>query len=215
MHIIFLGPPGSGKGTQAKMIVEKYHIPHISTGDMLRAAVKAGTPAGKQADNYMKAGKLVPDEVTIGVLKERLQQSDCKAGYLLDGFPRNLAQAKVLDQIAKELGHPVQAVINLVVDEKELLPRIEGRRMCRKCGASYHILYNRPKKEGVCDRCGGELYQRDDDNASSVQTRMQAYHTQTAPLIDYYSRKGICKDIDAMGDIHDIFDRIDAVLGAL
>ncbi len=215
MHLILLGPPGSGKGTQSSLIVEKYHIPHISTGDMLRAAVKEGTSAGQQAASYMQQGLLVPDEVTIGVLQERLRKKDCAKGYLLDGFPRNLAQAKVLDQIAQELGHPIQLVLNLVVDETEILPRIEGRRMCRKCGASFHLTNHPPKVAGVCDVCGGELYQRDDDNAASVATRMQAYHTQTAPLIDYYSKQGICKDIGAMGDINDIFSSIVEVLEAL
>ncbi len=215
MHMIILGAPGAGKGTQAKLIIEKYHIPHISTGDMFREAVSAGTNAGKKAESYMKQGLLVPDEVTIEVVKERLLKKDCEKGFLLDGFPRNLAQAKALAEITNQIGHPLEVALNLSVDEKELLPRIVGRRMCRKCGASFHVTTNPPKKEGVCDLCGGELYQRDDDNEASVKTRMATYHAQTAPLIDYYTKKGILKEVVSMGEIKDIFANIEKVLEAL
>jgi len=215
MHIIFLGPPGSGKGTQSDLIVEKYHIPHISTGDMFRAAVNEGTSAGKEAQKYMKAGHLVPDAVTIAIVKERLSKDDCKKGCLLDGFPRTIAQAKALDEICQELGHPIQLVLNLVVDEKALLPRIEGRRLCKVCGATYHLTNNPSKVAGVCDKCGGELYQRNDDNAKSVHTRMQAYYSQSAPLIDYYSCRGICRNIDALRNIEEVFKDIDKILRKL
>lgn len=208
MRIILLGAPGSGKGTQAKKIARKYRVPHVSTGDILRAAVQEKTPAGLKAAAYMAAGELVPDEVTIKVLQDRLAKPDCRDGYLLDGFPRNLAQARILDATTK----PIEIVLNLVVDENVLLPRIEGRRMCRKCGASYHVSYFPPQQDGICDLCGGELYQRDDDNAASVKKRMAAYHAQTVPLVAYYREKGVCRDVDATGGIDETFAKISSLL---
>jgi len=214
MNIIMLGPPGAGKGTQAKMMVEKFGIPQISTGDMLRAAVKEGTELGRRAKEYMDRGELVPDEVVIGIVKERLAQPDCNKGFILDGFPRTIPQAEALDKVLGELGKKIEYVINIVVPQKDLLTRLTGRRTCRKCGAMYHVLFNPPKKEGVCDKCGGELYQRDDDKEDTIIQRLKVYEDQTAPLIEYYRGKGVLYDVDGTGPIQGIFQQILKILGA-
>ncbi len=215
MNLILLGPPGSGKGTQAKFIVEKYGIPQISTGDMLREAVAKGTELGKKAKEYMDAGKLVPDEVVIGIVRERLKQSDCDKGFILDGFPRTIAQAEALDRILDELGKRIDAVINIQVPEEEVVKRIVNRRSCMKCGAVYHLIYKPPKEEGKCDKCGGELYQRDDDREDTVRARYKVYREQTEPLVDYYQKKGLVHDINGTKSIDDVFKDIDEVLAKI
>ncbi|OLN32395.1 adenylate kinase [Desulfosporosinus metallidurans] len=196
MKIILMGGPGAGKGTQAVGLVEKYNIPHISTGDMFRAAIKDGTALGLKAKSYMDAGGLVPDEVTIGIVAERLAQPDCAKGFLLDGFPRTLAQGNALGDILDRLGMKLDGVINIEVDEKILIPRLTGRRVCRKCGASYHMIFNAPQQEGVCGQCGGELYQRSDDTVETAQNRLNVYNQQTEPLIAFYTEKGLLKRIN-------------------
>ena len=208
MNLIFLGPPGSGKGTQAKMLVDKYGIPQISTGDILREAVKEGTPLGKEAKKYMDEGKLVPDEVVVGIVRERLKEPDCTKGFILDGFPRTIPQAEALDKTLQEMGKGIDHVLSLEVDKEELVRRLSGRRTCKKCGAMYHIIFDPPKKDGVCDRCGGELYQRDDDKEETIRERLRVYEEQTAPLIEYYRKKGLLRPIDGVGKIEEIFARI-------
>ena len=196
MKIILMGGPGAGKGTQAVGLVEKYNIPHISTGDMFRAAIKDGTALGLKAKSFMDAGGLVPDEVTIGIVAERLAQPDCGKGFVLDGFPRTLAQGNALGDILDRLGMKLDGVINIEVDEKILIPRLTGRRVCRKCGASYHMVFNPPQQEGVCGQCGGELYQRSDDTVETAQNRLNVYNQQTEPLIAFYTEKGLLKRIN-------------------
>ncbi|ROR01714.1 adenylate kinase [Desulfosoma caldarium] len=213
MNIILLGPPGAGKGTQAKRMIERYGIPQISTGDMLRAALKAGTPLGLEAKKYMDQGALVPDSVVVGLVKDRIQQEDCKKGYMLDGFPRNVSQAETLDGMLKELGQGIDHVVCIDVPDQELIQRLTGRRTCRECGAGFHVMFDPPKKEGVCDKCGGQLYQRDDDNEATVTSRLKVYADQTKPLIDYYEKQGKLRKINGVGSIDEIFDRIKAVLG--
>lgn len=213
MNIILLGPPGAGKGTQAKRLIDRYGIPQISTGDMLRAAVAEKTPLGLEAKKYMDAGQLVPDSVVVGLVKERIQKEDCKKGYMLDGFPRNVSQAETLDKMLGELGQKIDHVICIEVPEDELIQRLTGRRTCRQCGAGYHVMFDPPKKEGVCDKCGGELYQRDDDNVQTVTSRLKVYKDQTEPLIAYYERQGKLRRINGLGSIEEIFNRIVAVLG--
>ncbi|MCK8602662.1 adenylate kinase [Desulfoferrobacter suflitae] len=213
MNIILLGPPGAGKGTQAKRLIDKYGIPQISTGDMLRAALKEGTPLGLEAKKYMDKGALVPDTVVIGLVKERIQQKDCAKGYMLDGFPRNVSQAESLDKMLTELGQKIDYVVCIEVPNDELVGRLTGRRTCRSCGGGYHVMFDPPKKEGVCDKCGGELYQRDDDNETTVKSRLEVYSNQTEPLIDYYEKQGKLHRINGVGDMGTIFDRITAVLG--
>ncbi len=188
-----MGPPGAGKGTQAKILIKKYAIPHISTGDMFREAIKEGTPLGKLAASYINDGHLVPDDVTIGLVKERLSKDDCAKGYLLDGFPRTIAQAEALEVLSKEINRPVEYVINIDTPKEELIARICGRRVCKKCGAPYHIINIKPKVDGVCDICGGELVQRPDDNEEALNVRLDAYMKQTKPLLDYYQKKGLLK----------------------
>ena len=212
MNIILLGPPGAGKGTQAKMLIEEYQIPQISTGDILRAAVKEGTPLGKEAKSYMDKGALVPDSVVIGIVEERIQEPDCKKGYMLDGFPRTVPQAEALDEMLSKLSAQIDHVVSIEVANEELVKRLTGRRTCRECGAGYHVMFDPPKVEGVCDKCGGELYQRDDDNVETVTSRLNVYEAQTLPLIDYYEVKGKIRPIDGVGDIKDIFKRITVVL---
>ncbi|MEN6438730.1 MAG: adenylate kinase [Syntrophobacter sp.] len=213
MNVILLGPPGAGKGTQAKRLVEKYHIPQVSTGDMLREALKEGTPLGLEAKKYMDQGGLVPDSVVIGLVKERIQKPDANSGYMLDGFPRTVGQAEALDKILGELGQKIDHVISVEVPNSELLGRLTGRRTCRACGAGFHVLFDPPKKEGVCDKCGGELYQRSDDNEVTVQSRLETYEAQTKPLIDYYTGQQKLRRINGVGKMDDILARIQAVLG--
>ena len=208
MNLILLGPPGSGKGTQAQKIVEQYHIPQISTGDILRGAVKEQTPLGVEAQGYMDKGKLVPDEVVVGIVRERLMASDCNDGFILDGFPRTLPQAEALDVTLGEMKRDIDHVISIEVDNEELLRRLTGRRTCRTCGAMFHLMFNPPKKNNICDQCGGELYQRDDDQEATIRARLQVYEEQTAPLIAYYKEKGLLRPIEGVGAIEEIFQRI-------
>ncbi len=207
MDIILIGPPGSGKGTQAKMIVDKYNVLHVSTGDILRENVRNGTPLGVEAKNFMDAGKLVPDTLLIDIIKDRLAKDDVKGGWMLDGFPRTMPQAEALDKILPTLGQKIDVVLNIDVPDAELVKRVTGRRMC-KCGATYHELFNKPKVAGKCDACGGELYQRADDNEATVKQRLQAYHAQTQPLIDYYNKRGIVATVLGVGDIKTIFGEV-------
>lgn len=204
MNLILLGAPGAGKGTQAKIIMEKYNIPQISTGDMLREAVGKGTELGKKAQEFMKQGKLVPDEIVIGIVRERLKQKDCKDGFILDGFPRTIAQAEALDKLLAEMGKKIDAVINVNVPEEEVVKRIVNRRTCKKCGAIYHLIYSPPKIDGICDKCGGELYQREDDKEETVRERFRVYRKNTEPLINYYRKKGVLYDVDGTKDIEGV-----------
>ncbi len=215
MNLVLMGLPGAGKGTQAEKIVEKYNIPHISTGDMFRAAIKGGTELGLQAKSYMDKGELVPDEVTIGIVRERLGEDDCRNGFLLDGFPRTVAQAEALEGILSEMDRPIDYVINVDVDKEILLERLTGRRICKECGATYHLVFNPPAEEGTCDRCGGELYQRADDNAETVQNRLDVNLKQTQPLLSFYEGKGTLRNINGQQDIKVVFEDIDALLGGL
>ncbi|KLU67515.1 adenylate kinase [Desulfosporosinus acididurans] len=213
MKIILMGGPGAGKGTQAGPLVEKYHFPHISTGDMFRAAIKEGTALGLKAKSYMDAGGLVPDEVTIGIVAERLAQPDCAEGFLLDGFPRTLAQGNALNEILDRLGMKLDGVINIEVAEDVLIPRLTGRRVCRKCGASYHMVFNPPQQEGVCGQCGGELYQRSDDTVETAKNRLNVYNQQTEPLINFYQQQGLLKRINGDQPIDKVFADILKALG--
>jgi len=212
MRLVFLGAPGAGKGTQAKRLVEKYGIPQISTGDLLRAAVAAGTALGKEAKAYMDRGELVPDSVVLGMVKERLSQDDCKKGFILDGFPRNVAQAEALDKMLVEMNMPLDVALNLDVPFDDLMKRLTGRRTCRSCGQMYNIYYSPSKVEGKCDNCGGELFQRDDDKEETIRKRLEVYRTQTEPLINYYSKKGILKSVSGTGSMDKIFSDICAIL---
>lgn len=201
MNILFMGPPGAGKGTQAERIVEEFNIPHISTGDAFRLAMKQGTPIGLKAKEYIDQGLLVPDEITNGIVKERLAQPDCEKGFLLDGFPRTLQQAEALDVMLAELGRHIDHVVNLSVDRSLLLARLTGRRICKTCGATYHVMFNPPKTEGICDKDGGELYQRSDDSEEKVGTRLDEYTSKTAPLLNYYEEKGTLREVNGEQDI--------------
>lgn len=207
-----MGPPGAGKGTNAKRIASFYKIPHISTGDMFREAIKNKTSLGELANSYMSKGLLVPDEVTIGLVKERLSRDDCKEGYLLDGFPRTMVQAEALTELSTEIGRPITNVLNIVVPESILIDRICGRRVCKVCGAPYHVRNMKPKVEGVCDLCGGELVQRKDDNEETLKSRLSEYHKQTEPLIAYYTKLGVVADIDGTKDLDLLLDDIKAIL---
>jgi adenylate kinase len=207
-----MGPPGAGKGTQAEKLVDLYQIPHISTGDMFRKAQKDGTELGLKAKSYMDQGQLVPDEVTVGIVKERLAEADCKEGFLLDGFPRTVQQADALDTILAELDMALDCVVNIAVDKAFLVDRLTGRRVCHTCGATYHIANKAPKVEGVCDKCGGELYQRGDDTIETVSNRLDVYAAQTAPLIDYYKSKGIMSSIDGSKSMEDVLADIRTAL---
>ncbi|MBS8266920.1 adenylate kinase [Mesobacillus boroniphilus] len=215
MNLVLMGLPGAGKGTQADKIVGKYNIPHISTGDMFRAAIKEGTELGLQAKSFMDKGELVPDEVTIGIVRERLSKADCEKGFLLDGFPRTVAQAEALDSMLADLGKKIDFVINIDVDQSILMERLTGRRICKNCGATYHLVFNPPAKEGVCDRCGGELYQRADDNAETVQNRLDVNVQQTKPLLNFYEDKGYLRNINGQQDIDVVFADIEELLGGL
>lgn len=212
MNVILLGPPGAGKGTQAKMLVEEYQIPQISTGDILRAAVKEGSPLGKEAKACMDKGDLVPDSVVIGIVEERIQQPDCAKGYMLDGFPRTVPQAEALDGMLQNLSSQIDHVVSIEVASEELVGRLTGRRTCRDCGVGFHVMFDPPEQEGVCDKCGGELYQRDDDNVETVTSRLEVYESQTLPLIDYYKAQEKIRPIDGVGDIKEIFGRVTQVL---
>lgn len=215
MNIILMGLPGAGKGTQASEIVKKFPIPHISTGDMFRKAIKDETDLGKEAKSYMDRGELVPDEVTVGIVKERISEDDAKKGFLLDGFPRTIDQAESLSQIMSELDREIDAVINIEVPEEELMNRLTGRRICEKCGTTYHLVFNPPKVDGICDIDGGKLYQREDDNPETVSNRLSVNVKQSKPILEYYNNKGVLKNIDGSKDIDevtndviDIFDHL-------
>ncbi|MER6571925.1 adenylate kinase [Streptomyces sp. NPDC001093] len=208
MRIVLVGPPGAGKGTQAVRLAEKLAIPHISTGDLFRANISQQTELGKLAKSYMDAGNLVPDEVTIAMAKDRMEQPDAEKGFLLDGFPRNVSQAEALDQLLDTEGIKLDAVLDLEVPEAEVVKRIAGRRVCRNESSHvFHVTYSPPKKEGVCDVCGGELYQRDDDSEDTVRKRLEVYHTQTEPIIDYYKAQGLVVTISSLGPVDEITQR--------
>jgi len=214
MRIVLLGGPGSGKGTQAKMLTERLQVPQISTGDIFRAAVKEGTPMGLKAKEYMEKGELVPDEVVVGVVEERLTKPDLDRGYMLDGFPRTLPQAQALDKILGGQKKSIDHAILVDVPDDELVKRLSGRRTCKNsdCGAMFHVMFNPPKKEGVCDKCGSELYQRADDQEATIRERLAVYNTQTAPLIDYYKEKGLLRSVEGVGPIGSIFASIEKIL---
>ncbi|MGI5402308.1 adenylate kinase [Streptomyces sp. CA-135486] len=208
MRIVLVGPPGAGKGTQAAYLARNLSIPHISTGDLFRANISQGTELGRQAKAYMDAGELVPDEVTIGMAKERMEQPDAAGGFLLDGFPRNVSQAEALDAMLKSEGMTLDAVLDLEVPEDEVVKRIAGRRICRNDSSHvFHVTYSPPKQEDVCDICGGDLYQRDDDTEETVRKRLEVYHTQTEPIIDYYRGQGLVVTISALGKVTDVTER--------
>ncbi|QDP38905.1 adenylate kinase [Radiobacillus deserti] len=215
MNLILMGLPGAGKGTQAEKIVEKYHIPHISTGDMFRLAIKEGTELGKKAKEFMDQGELVPDEVTIGIVRERLSKDDCQQGFLLDGFPRTIAQAEALENLLSDLGESIDYVLHVDVPEEKLVERLTGRRICPTCGTTYHVQYNPPKVAGICDKDGSELIQREDDTADTVKKRLQVNLEQTKPLLDFYNEKGYLVTFDGDQDINKVFEDIDEKLGAL
>ena len=214
MNIVLFGPPGSGKGTQAKLLAERYGVPHISTGDILRGNLNNETKLGLEAKTYMDKGELVPDDVLIGLIKDRLSESDCASGFLLDGYPRTLPQAETLSKILSELGKNLDVVLNIDVPDEELLKRLAGRRMC-VCGASYHILFNKPKQEGICDLCGSKLYQRDDDKEEAILNRLDVYKNQTRPLIDHYTQAGVMLTINGAADIEVVFNGICRMLDDL
>ncbi|MFQ5893904.1 MAG: adenylate kinase [Nitrospinota bacterium] len=208
MNLIFLGPPGAGKGTQAKLVAERCDIPQISTGDILRQAVKEGTPLGTEAQGYMERGDLVPDTVVIGIIEERLQQPDCQAGYILDGFPRTEVQADALAETLAQRGGAIDRVVNIEVADEELIRRLAGRRTCATCQEPYHVAFSPPKHEGLCDQCGGELIQRKDDEEETIRARLQVYREQTAPLIAYYEQRGLLRNVAGVGTIEEIFEAI-------
>lgn len=212
MRIILLGPPGAGKGTQAKNIAEKFEIPHISTGDIFRKNIKDKTPLGIKAKEYIDSGGLVPDEVTVAIVEDRIKQDDCRKGFLLDGFPRTVNQADALGKVLTVMGQKLDYVINIEVSREALIERLTGRRVCISCGASFHIKYNSPAKRGICDICGGQLIQRDDDSEETVKNRLEVYTSQTAPLIEYYSRLGLLYSVDGEQDIDKVLKAIDNIL---
>lgn len=213
MKIIMLGAPGAGKGTQAKKIAERYGLPHVSTGDIFRANIKNGTELGIEAKKYMDQGALVPDELTVKILLDRVAKEDCKDGYILDGFPRTIPQAEVLDKALAELGDGIDYAINVDVPDENIINRMAGRRACVACGGTYHVAYAPTKVEGICDACGGELVLRDDDKPETVKKRLTVYHDQTQPLIDYYSQKGILKNVDGTQEMAQVFEAIVDILG--
>lgn len=212
MHYILVGLPGAGKGTQAVNLVDKYQIPHISTGDMFRAALKNETPLGLEAKKYMDRGELVPDEVTIGIVRERLQEDDCQKGFLLDGFPRTTPQAKALDGILESLNLSLDGVISIEVPEEELLKRLSGRRVCKSCGATFHVIYNPSNEEGICDACGASLIQREDDKEETIKNRLEVNRDNTQILKDYYAEANLLKEVDGTGEFEDVFERICQVI---
>lgn len=212
MYILLMGPPGAGKGTQSPRLVERYHIPAISTGDMFRAAVREQTPLGVKAKTFMDAGQLVPDDVTIGIVQERLTKDDTKNGFILDGFPRTIDQAIALDVALKDMGIDKVHVIDITMDQELLVSRITGRRICKNCGATYHVVNLPPKVEGICDVCGGELYQREDDKEETVKNRLEVYAKQTKPLVDYYENRGFYKRINGNQDVEKVYEDIVSAL---
>lgn len=212
MRLILMGAPGAGKGTQAAFLVKEFNIPQISTGDMFRAAVKAGTELGKRAEECMKSGALVPDEVTIGIVRERLSESDCANGFILDGFPRTVSQADALEKILSDMGQKLDAVLNIHVPSEDLVERAVGRRICKSCGSTYHVKFNPPSQDSKCDKCGGELYQRADDTAETMQNRLSVYENSTRPLIEYYKGKGVYKEIDGRRPITEVTSSLLAAL---
>jgi len=214
MRLVLLGAPGAGKGTQAKKLIEKHGIPQISTGDILRKAVADGTPLGKEAKSYMDKGELVPDKVVIGLIEDRLKQPDCKKGFILDGFPRNTAQAETLDAMLKKLNMPLDSALSVDVPKDDLMKRLTGRRTCKGCQQMYNVYFSPPKKNGVCDKCGGELFHRDDDKEETIKRRLDVYDAQTAPLINYYKKSGILKSVIGVGGIDEIFKKVCSVLNA-
>ncbi|MCR4923407.1 MAG: adenylate kinase [Lachnospiraceae bacterium] len=214
MKIIMLGAPGAGKGTQAKKIAAEYGIPHVSTGDIFRANIKENTELGKEAKSYMDKGQLVPDELTVKILLDRVAKDDCKKGYVLDGYPRTIPQAEVLDKAVKELNEKIDYAINVDVPDENIINRMSGRRACVKCGATYHITFMPPKKENVCDNCQSQLIIRDDDKPETVKNRLKVYHDQTQPLIEYYKGQGILKEVDGTKDIDVVFEDIKSILNA-
>jgi len=213
LRLVIFGPPGAGKGTQAKMLSERLGIPHIATGDMFREAVKAGTELGRLAKQYMDRGELVPDNIVIGLVEERLRQPDCSKGFILDGFPRTVKQAEALDDVLAKLGIGLDAVINLEVGEDEVIKRLSLRRTCKKCGAVYHLIFNPPREDERCDRCGGPLYQRDDDKEETVRNRLKVYRQQTKPLLDYYRQRGLLRDVDGEKPIDEVFAEVLSHIG--
>ena len=214
MKLIMLGAPGAGKGTQAKKIAEKYGIPHISTGDIFRANIKNGTELGNKAKSYMEQGLLVPDELTCDLVVDRIQQEDCSNGYVLDGFPRTIPQAEALKAALEKLGTTIDYAINVEVPDENIVTRMGGRRACLACGSTYHIVYNAPKVEDVCDVCGAKLLIRDDDKPETVQKRLTVYHEQTQPLIDFYGKEGVLVEVDGTQNLEDVFQAITKILGA-
>ncbi len=212
MNIVLFGPPGAGKGTQAKELTKKYGIPHISTGDILRANVRDGTELGMKAKEYMDRGELVPDTVLIGLIRNRLNEPDCKEGYLLDGYPRTIPQADALDIILREIGKLLDVVINIDVSDDSLVERLSGRRTCPTCGESYHVVFNPPEQQGVCDACGSQLYQRDDDREEVIRQRLAVYNQKTKPLIDYYAKAGILVNIDGSRSVDEVFRAVSGVM---
>jgi len=212
MRLVLLGAPGAGKGTQAKMLIEKYRIPQISTGDILRKAVADGTPLGKEAKVIMDKGELVPDKIVLGLVDERVKQDDCKKGFILDGFPRNTVQAEALDKLLNDIKMPLDSALSVDVPKEDLMKRLTGRRTCKSCQQMYNIYFTPPKKEGVCDKCGGELFQRGDDKEETIKKRLDVYDAQTAPLIDYYQKKGILKSVTGTGSIDEIFKKVCNIL---
>lgn len=213
MKILLMGPPGAGKGTQAEKLTEILNVPHISTGDMFRKAIKEETSLGKEAKSYMDKGELVPDQVTVGIVRDRIEEEDCKKGFLLDGFPRTVSQADSLEKMLKDLGIKLDSVINVEVPTEELIGRLTGRRICKSCGATYHMLFNPPKLEGVCDKCGGELYQRDDDTEKTAENRLQVYDKQTAPLLEYYNDTGLLLNVNGNQSMENVLKEILKALG--
>ncbi len=214
MKIIMLGAPGAGKGTQAKRIAEKYSIPHISTGDIFRANIKNGTDLGKKAKEYMDQGLLVPDELTCDLVMDRIQQDDCKNGFVLDGFPRTIPQAEALDGALNKIGQKMDFAVDVDVPDENIVNRMGGRRACLSCGATYHVEFNPTKADGICDACGAQTVLRDDDKPETVQKRLTVYHDQTQPLIDYYKNQGILKSVDGTQPMDSVFDAIVGILGA-